>query len=228
MNKAWQDEIQKISQSIANSPDKAEFATLVDEMKNRTRELNILRQIESGQVPYAQIADIVDQCEERHAAMVGDQMSSYKSPGVLTDQNMINNNKQWENLLGMIRDYILQNQEKLKQRNDLYMNELKGRVNDLSQFKFILNSPVDIKPGGKKLKKQEIQSLKMAQQLQKTKDLQLRIQSRHSQNENQVRNTMNLNNNKDQQEMNRLQQNDGSYRREFNQDTNAIVEFMVQ
>eukprot|EP00486_Rosalina_sp_Unknown_P008067 CAMPEP_0201592036 /NCGR_PEP_ID=MMETSP0190_2-20130828/190037_1 /ASSEMBLY_ACC=CAM_ASM_000263 /TAXON_ID=37353 /ORGANISM="Rosalina sp." /LENGTH=378 /DNA_ID=CAMNT_0048050617 /DNA_START=17 /DNA_END=1150 /DNA_ORIENTATION=+ len=95
MNKAWQDEIYKISQLIANSPGKAEFATLVDEMKNRTRELNTLRQIESGQMPYSAIADIVDQCEERHAAMVGDQMSSYKSPGVLTDQTMINNNKQW-------------------------------------------------------------------------------------------------------------------------------------
>ena len=149
MNKAWQDEIYKISQSIANTPDKAEFATLVDEMKNRTRELNTLRQIESGQLPCSVIGDIVDQCEERHAAMVGDQMSSYKSPCILTDQGVINNNKQWENLLGLIRDFIFENQNKLRARNDLYMNELKGRVNDLSQFKFILNAPADIKPGGK-------------------------------------------------------------------------------
>mmetsp|Transcript_54148 Transcript_54148/g.48745 ORF Transcript_54148/g.48745 Transcript_54148/m.48745 type:complete len:161 (+) Transcript_54148:1-483(+) len=159
--------------------------------------------------------------------MVGDQMSSYKSPGVLTDQTMINNNKQWENLLGLIRDYIFENINKLTARNDLYMTELQGRVNDLSQFKFIINGPVDIKPGGKKMKKQEIKSLKYAQQIQKTKDLQLKIGTRHSQNENQVRNTMNLNNNKDQQEMNKLQQNDGSYRREFNQDTNEIVQFLI-
>ena len=228
MNKAWQDEIYKIGSIMATSPDKAEFATIVDEMKNRTRELNTIRQIEAGELAVSVMQDLCNQCQQRHAAMIGNQQSSYQSPGKLTNQEVIQNNQQWENLLNLTKNYMTENSAKLAVRNELYLNELKGRIDDLSQFKFIINAPVPGGQGGKKMKKSELQQLRLAQMKQKTKNLNLKVGQRHKENENAIRNTMNLaQNQKDQKEFQNVQNNDGSWRVEFEKDTNALCEFFV-
>lgn len=231
MNKEWQDQIYKITQCIKASPDKSEFDAITDEMMNRTKELDIIQQIKGGKIPYSAMNDLVDQCEERHAAQSGDTMSTYKGPGKIENVEVLKNNQQWESLMNVLRDFMIKNYNMLSNRNDLYLQELSGRINDLQQFKNILNGKFDVEQkqnGGKKMKRKEIKALKVAEATQKTKNLTLNIQQRHNELQNKVKNTMNMNDNKDQMQLNNFSNNNNKvWRNEFSQDTKEVIDYLL-
>merc|ERR1711997_1294183 len=175
--------------------------------------------------------DLVDQCEEWHAAQSGDTMSTYKGPGKIENVEVLKNNQQWESLMNVLRDFMIKNYNMLSNRNDLYLQELSGRINDLQQFKNILNGKFDVEQkqnGGKKMKQKEIKALKVAEATQKTKNLTLNIQQRHNELQNKVRNTMNMNDSKDQQQLNNFSNNNNKvWRNEFTEDTKELIDYLI-
>jgi len=232
MNKAWQDEIYKISQLIKASPSKAEFASIVDELKQRSKDVNTLKQIENGSIPYQAINDLVDRCEERHAAQAGDTDATYKPPGKIENEEVLKNNEQWEQLMGLIRDYINAHQQQLQQRNAAYMKELQGRIDDLSQFKTVCLD-VHVEEENQKvplyMQKQHRAKVRVKKQSEANRQragLSANVQQRHQAIENEAKATM-ANNQKDQQELQNLTSNDGGWRREYDQDTKALIEYLV-
>jgi len=232
MNKKWQDEIYRITQFIKASPDRAEFEAIIDELRNRTNELKTIKGIEEGNIPYEAMTDLVDKCEERHAAQSGDTMARYKPPGKIEDAEVVKNNQEWESLLNVLKDFIINNQKKLAERNAFYLQELGGRINDLSEFKNILNTKISEEMQDqrnlRKKEKDAIKAKKVNEIVKKTKNLNLNVQQRHTQNENQVKNTMDLNNSqKDKQEMDNFVRDDAKWRNEFDRDTQELIQYLV-
>ena len=58
MNKAWQDEIYKIIQNIQGSANASEQAAVIDELQNRTRELDTIQKVMKGEEPVTTLEDI--------------------------------------------------------------------------------------------------------------------------------------------------------------------------
>eukprot|EP00485_Elphidium_margaritaceum_P014435 CAMPEP_0202728030 /NCGR_PEP_ID=MMETSP1385-20130828/185422_1 /ASSEMBLY_ACC=CAM_ASM_000861 /TAXON_ID=933848 /ORGANISM="Elphidium margaritaceum" /LENGTH=372 /DNA_ID=CAMNT_0049394275 /DNA_START=43 /DNA_END=1161 /DNA_ORIENTATION=+ len=232
MNKAWQDEVKKITSAILSSPSKAELASILDELQQRTKDVNTLKQIENGSLPIEAVSDLVDKAEERHAAQQGDQMAAYKTPGIIENAEVLQNNAQWDKCMALVRDFVLQNQQRLAQRNDLYMQELAGRIGDLSQFKEILNLKIAEEDETVPLyeRKKHLAKIKAKKQQEANRrrvDLCNNVQQRHNQVESQAKNTLNAQSQKDQNELQSLSNNDGGWRKEFDQDTRALVEYLV-
>merc|ERR1719242_1516618 len=113
MNKQWQDEIYKITQFIQNSANQSEFAAICDELNKRTKELQTIKGIEDGNVPCQAMADLVAQCERRHDAQ--------SKQGQIENADVLKDNAQWQGLMNMLKDFILNNQSKLEERNAFYL-----------------------------------------------------------------------------------------------------------
>eukprot|EP00486_Rosalina_sp_Unknown_P003993 CAMPEP_0201572722 /NCGR_PEP_ID=MMETSP0190_2-20130828/16136_1 /ASSEMBLY_ACC=CAM_ASM_000263 /TAXON_ID=37353 /ORGANISM="Rosalina sp." /LENGTH=932 /DNA_ID=CAMNT_0047998835 /DNA_START=103 /DNA_END=2904 /DNA_ORIENTATION=- len=203
MNKAWQDEIYKIIKAIQGSANASEQAAIVDELQNRTRELDAIKQIMNGDQPQSAMEDLADQCEERHAAQQGDPMSTYKAPGKIEDKDALKDNEDWENLL---RDFV-KNPPKggadgMDTRNDLYLQELGDRIHDLAEVKNIMDKKKDENVPQDEVKEQ-------------ARNLLLNVQKRHNDIESQVNDTVNQNNDDDKQRFTDYRQNDTEWRREI-------------
>eukprot|EP00484_Ammonia_sp_Unknown_P025442 CAMPEP_0197026236 /NCGR_PEP_ID=MMETSP1384-20130603/6370_1 /TAXON_ID=29189 /ORGANISM="Ammonia sp." /LENGTH=933 /DNA_ID=CAMNT_0042454875 /DNA_START=95 /DNA_END=2896 /DNA_ORIENTATION=+ len=212
MNKAWQDEIYKIVQNIQGSANASEQAAIVDELQNRTRELDTIKKVMNGEEPATVLEDLADQCEERHAAQQGDQMATYQTPGKIEDPAAIQDNQDWEKLL---RDFVSNppsgGDDSMQQRNDLYLQELGDRIGDLQQLKDILNKKQDEQYPDEQVKDE-------------ARNLLLAVQQRHNDIESQVNDTVNKNNNDDQQRFNQYRDNDTNWRRELG----GLVDNVVQ
>ena len=222
MNKQWQDEIYKITQFIQNSANQAEFKEIVDELNKRTKELETIKAIENGKVPCQAIADLVAQCEQRHDA---------QSKGKIEDKAVLQDNERWQGLMNMLKEFILNNQSKLEERNAFYLKELQGRIGDLSNFKNILSVQIEEEKQDlsklRKKEKQAIKAKKVSVVVQNAKNLSNGLKQRHVDIEADVKKTMDLNKQREQQEMQSLVHNDEAWRKEFDEDTQALIEFLV-
>eukprot|EP00485_Elphidium_margaritaceum_P004021 CAMPEP_0202688196 /NCGR_PEP_ID=MMETSP1385-20130828/3723_1 /ASSEMBLY_ACC=CAM_ASM_000861 /TAXON_ID=933848 /ORGANISM="Elphidium margaritaceum" /LENGTH=934 /DNA_ID=CAMNT_0049343105 /DNA_START=25 /DNA_END=2829 /DNA_ORIENTATION=+ len=212
MNKAWQDEIYKIVQHIQGSANASEQAAIVDELKNRTRELENIQKVMNGEQPASVLEDLADQCEERHAAQQGDPMSTYQAPGKIEDANALQDNKDWEALL---REFVASppkgGDDGMQQRNELYLQELGDRIGDLQQVKDILDRKKD-----ENVAQEDVQ--------EQARNLLLAVQQRHTDTESRVQDTVNNNNNDDVQRLNALRDNDTNWRRELGGMVSQVVE----
>eukprot|EP01084_Bolivina_argentea_P181239 313040_1 len=213
MNKAWQDEIYKISQNIKGSANASEQAAIVDELKNRTNELETIKKIMNGDEPVSVLEDIADSCEERHAAQTGDPMSTYKAPGNIEDPDALKDNDEWEQLL---RDFVKnppkgQGADALGTRNDLFLQELGDRIGDLREVKDIFNKKKD-----ENIPKEDIED--------QARNLLLAVGQRHNDQENKVQNTLNLNNDDDTKKLVDFKDNDTTWRHELGNIVDAVVD----
>eukprot|EP01084_Bolivina_argentea_P216666 368036_1 len=212
MNKEWQDEIYKIIQNINNSANASEQAAVIDELINRTRELETIKKIMNGEEAISLMEELADQCEERHAAQLGDPMSTYKAPGKIEDKNALADNEDWENLL---REFVSNppsgGDDSLQNRNDLYLQELGDRIGDLQQVKDIISKKKDESIGQEDIEEQ-------------ARNLLYSVQQRHNDTEDKVTDTINKNNNDDISRLNNYKNNDTTWRRELGNLIQHIVE----
>merc|ERR1712154_685320 len=99
-------------------------------------------------------------------------------------------------------------------------------------FKNILNTKISEEMQDqrnlRKKEKEAIKAKKVNEIVKKTRNLNLNVQQRHTQNENQVKNTMDLNNSKkDKQEMDNFVRDDAKWRNEFDRDTQELIQYLV-
>ena len=203
MNQAWQDEIYKIVKNVQGSANASEQAAIIDELQNRTRELDTIKKIMSGDEPQSAMEDLADQCEERHAAQQGDPMSTYQAPGKIEDKDAIKDNEDWENLLrDLVKNPPSGGDDGMETRNELFLQELGDRIGDLQQVKDIMNKKQDEKENEEDIKDQ-------------ARNLLLSVQQRHNETESRVKDTVNKNNQQDIQKENDFKDNDTQWRREL-------------
>eukprot|EP01083_Nonionella_stella_P017925 50172_1 len=228
MNEAWRNQIHGLAQSIKAAPAAEEFAAIKDEMQHRTQELATIKQISDGKLPCSAMNDMVDQCEERHAGQAGDEMSAYKGPGIIENDEVLQNNAKWEECLSNMKDFMIANRSKLAARNEVYMKELAGRVNDLGTFKGVVNTRIPEENDPKfKRKKKEVRAMKVAEVGRKNKDLLQSVAKRHQENANAMKSTIDAKSNKDTKEFQQFTANDGGWRQEINQDTEVLIDYLV-
>merc|ERR1712060_721486 len=123
----------------------------------------------------------------------------------------------------MLKEFILANQKELEERNAFYLKELEGRIGDLSNFKTIIGTQIDEEKQDmsklRKKDKQKIKAKKVNTVVRNTKNLSNATKQRHVEIEADVKKTMHLNKERDQQEMKNLEHNDAAWRQEFDEDT---------
>jgi len=202
MNKAWQDEIYKIVQALKGAGDASEQAALVDELQQRTNELDQIKKILNGEEPMSKMEELADQCEERHAGQQGDEHSTYNAPGKIEDPAAIQDNEQWEELLREFVKNPPKSSDDADTRNDLMLGELDDRIADLQTVKDILN----------KKKDEEVPQEEVEEQ---ARDLLSAVAQRHNDTEDKVQGTVNPNNDDEVAKFNAFKDNDQRYRREL-------------
>eukprot|EP01083_Nonionella_stella_P021799 60363_1 len=211
MNKAWQDEIYKITQNMTGGANAGEQAAVIDELQNRTRELDTIKKIMNGDEPTSAMEDVADQCEERHAGQQGDPMSTYNAPGKIEDKQALQDNENWENLL---REFVANppkgGDDGLGAKNELYLQELGDRIGDLQQVKDLVQKKKD-----EQVDQQDVE--------EQARNLLYAVQQRHNDTEEQVSGATNPNNAEDQEQLRSYKENDANWRRELG----AIVQNVV-
>ena len=202
-NKAWQDEIYKIVANIQGSANAAEQAAVIDELQNRTRELDSIKRIMAGEEPQSAMEELADQCEERHAAQTGDPMSTYQAPGRIEDASALRDNEQWEQLLReLVENPPKGGDNSLDSRNDLFLQELGDRIGDLQAVKDILSKKQD-----ESVPQEDVQD--------QASTLLSAVQQRHNDTEDKVLDTVNRNNDADNERFGDFKNNDTQWRREL-------------
>jgi len=202
MNKAWQDEIYKIVQALKGAGDASEQAAIVDELQQRTKELDQIKKILNGEEPMSKMEELADQCEERHAGQQGDEHSTYNAPGRIEDKAVIDDNGQWEELLREFVKNPPKSSDDADARNELMLDELQQRVADLQAVKDILNKKKD-----EDVPQEEVE--------EQARDLLNAVAQRHNDIEDKVQGTVNPNNAEEVALFNAVKDNDSNYRREL-------------
>jgi len=202
MNKEWQDEIYKLIQTLNASGDDSEKAAVIDELQQRTKELDAIKRIMNGEEPASKMEELADLCEERHAAQQGDAMSTYSAPGKVSDDAAVRDNGEWEELLREFVKNPPKGGDDMDTRNELFQQELEGRIGDLQTVKDILQKKND----------DEVE----AEQIQEAaRDLLSAVHHRHSDIEDKVQSTANGNNGDDVAKVEAFKNNDTEWRREL-------------
>ena len=141
MNKAWQNEIKKISQNAMDAANANDKDLIIEEMQARTIELETLQNVMNGNANVNELDDMLKDLQDRHAVQSGHD-SSAKDDEKISDINALKDNQNWEGLMKKVVDDYKNGKDIkwLKEVNALYLMEMEDRISDLREIKDIFDT----------------------------------------------------------------------------------------